>query len=146
MATVSELPNGFRVLDFNWIISHGTVFLQTFTQGEFYFIFPRVDVIAPKDIRVTLCRGTVCYTIPVSVLATSKQIPLTTWPGRNVKYWVTDAGSLRTLRIQITRTSSPANEVWDTKIRVMLPVGGISDWDCTEQYTKSNVDSIEVIA
>jgi hypothetical protein len=63
-----------------------------------------------------------------------------------VKYWVSDAGSLRTLKIQITRMASPANEVWDTKIRVMLPVGGISDWDCTEQYTKSNVDSIEVIA
>lgn len=146
MATIIDLPNGLRVLDYNWITGHVKVFLVANTYGEFNYIFYKPECVAPNNIRFTLCRGTQSYVIPLTQTTSwPTLLPSGTFTNRKVEYGISDAGTLRTLRIKVTRLTSPADDIWDGKCRVMMPMNGITDTDITEQLNRSNVESVDVI-
>ena len=145
MATIITLPNGLRVLDYNWITGHVKLFLVANANAEFSYAFYKPDTVAPNNIRFTLQRGTQSYVISIAQAQSQTNLPGGTFTYRSVSYWVTDTGSIRTLKIRVTKLSNPADEVWDGKSRVMMPMNGITDTDITEQLNKSNVESVDII-
>ncbi len=146
MATIIELTNGFRVLDYNWITGHVKVFLVAYPSAEFNYVMQKADCVYPNVIRFTLCRGTQSYVLSLAqTVPFPKTLPGGTFTNRKVEYGIADTGSTRTLRIRITRLSSPADEIWDGKCRVMVPMNGITDTDITEQTLRSNVESVDII-
>ena len=148
MATIIELTNGFRVLDYNWITGHVRAFLVANPNAEFSYLMQKADCVAPNNIRFTLCRGTQSYVIPLTATVPGgANIPGGTFTNRNVTYWITDGGTIRTLKIRVSRTNptNGADELWDGKCRVMVPMNGITDSDITEQINKSNVESVDIL-
>lgn len=148
MAQVIELPNGFRILDYNWITGHIKVFLLNNAYAEFNHLLTKADCISPNNQRFTLQKGSQSYVIPVnSQVAWPKLIPPGTFTNRKVEYGISDAGTVRTLRIRVSRTTSSngADEIWDSKLRVMIPMNGITDTDITEQLNKSNIEGVDII-
>lgn len=148
MAQVIELPNGFRILDYNWITGHIKVFLLSNANAEFNHLLTKADCVSPNNQRFTLQRGAQSYVIPLaSQVAWPKLIPPNTFTNRTVEYGISDAGTIRTLRIRVSRTNptNGADEIWDSKLRVMIPMNGITDTDITEQLNKSNVEGVDII-
>ena len=148
MAQVFELPNGFRILDYNWITGHIKVFLLNNSYAEFNHLLTKADCLSPNNQRFTLQKGSQSYVISLSTLQAWPQlIPPNTFTNRKVEYGISDSGTVRTLRIRVSRTNSSngADEVWDSKLRVMIPMNGITDTDITEQLIKSNVEGVDII-
>ena len=148
MAQVIELPNGFRILDYNWITGHIKVFLLNNSNAEFYHLLTKADCVSPNSQRFTLQKGAQSYVISLlTLVAFPKLIPNGTFTNRTVEFGISDAGAVRTLKIRVTRTSpsNGADEIWDSKLRVLIPMNGITDTDITEQLNRSNVEGVDII-
>jgi hypothetical protein len=148
MATITPLPNGigYHIEDVNWMTVHYLLLLQNQMYGEIYAEMPRLDCVSPNNIRCTLCRGAESYVIPLHPLKSwYQQIPGGTFAGRTVRWGTSDLGGFRKLRVQINRSGNPAaDEIWQIKLRVMIPVNGITDVDATEQLGRSDVAQIDI--